>query len=126
MYIDLLIKIKNAQDVKKDAIKVPYSKKDERILEILKESNYIKDFEKKGKGAKRVLEAELNYENGEGAISGVKFFSKPSRRIYIGYKEIKPVRRGYGLFVISTPKGILTGKEAKKLKVGGEALFKIW
>jgi small subunit ribosomal protein S8 len=126
MYIDLLIKIKNAQAVKKDVVKVPYSKRDERILEILKENNYIKDFERKGKGAKRVLEAELNYKNGEGAISGVKPLSKPSRRIYIGYKEIKPVRRGYGLFVISTPKGILTGKEAKKMKVGGEALFNIW
>lgn len=126
MYINLLTKIKNAQVVKKETIKVPYSKMDERVLEVLKENNYIKDFNRKGKGTKRIIEIELKYHNEGTAISGIKFISKPSRRIYIGCKDIKPVKRGYGLLIISTPKGIITGKEAKNMKVGGEMLFEIW
>lgn len=126
MYIDLLTKIKNAQAAKKENLKVSYSKMDERILEILKDSGYIDDFEKKGRGAKRIMDIELKYNDGQGTISKVKFISKSPRRFYIGYKEIRPVRHGYGLLVLSTPKGILTGKEAKKLKVGGAMLFEIW
>lgn len=126
MYINLLTKLKNAQAVKKESIKIPYSKMDERILEVLKENNYIKDFDKRGKGTKRVMEIELKYHNEGDAISGIKFISKPSRRIYVGYKDIKPVRNRYGLLVVSTPKGVVTGKEARKIKVGGEMLFKIW
>jgi small subunit ribosomal protein S8 len=126
MYIDLLTQLKNAQAVKKENMKVAYSKMDERILEILKENGYIENFERKGKGAKRVLDIKLKYHNDKGVIDGIKFVSKPSRRLYIGHKEIKPVRYGYGLLALSTPKGILTGKEAKKMKVGGEMLFEIW
>ncbi|MEK7162837.1 MAG: 30S ribosomal protein S8 [Patescibacteria group bacterium] len=126
MYIDLLTKIKNAQAVKKESIKVSYSKMDERVLEILKENNFIKDFDKKGRGAKRIIEIELKYNKEEKAISGIKLISKPSLRLYIGYKDIKQVRNGYGLLVVSTPKGVITGREAKKIKVGGEMLFKIW
>ena len=126
MYIDLLTQIKNAQAVKKENVKVAYSKMDERILEILKDNGYIENFQKKGRGAKRVLDIKLKYQNGKGVINGVKFISKPSRRLYTGYKEIKPVKHGYGLLILSTPKGILTDKEAKKMKVGGEMLFEIW
>lgn len=126
MYIDLLTKLKNAQAVKKENIKVAYSKMDEKILELLKENDYIEDIERKGKGTKRVLNIKPKYHNDRGVINGIKFISKPSRRLYIGHKKIKPVRHGYGLSVLSTPKGIMSGKEAKKLKVGGEALFEIW
>jgi small subunit ribosomal protein S8 len=126
MYTNLLIQIKNAQAVKKESIKISYSKLKEKILEVLKDNNYIEDFEKKGRGVKRILEIKLKYENGKGAIDGIKFHSKPSRRFYLGYKDIRPVKHGYGLIVLSTPKGILTGKEARKAKVGGEVLFEIW
>ncbi len=127
MYIDLLTKIKNAQAVKKENIKTPYSKMDERILESLKKSSYIKDYTKKGRGPKKIFDIKLKYLDGKiGVIQSIKFVSKPSRRVYIGYRELKPVRQGYGLLVISTPQGIMTGKEAKKLKLGGEVLFKIW
>ncbi len=126
MYINLLTQLKNAQAVKKENIKVPYSKMDEKILEILEENGCIENFERRGKGAKRVLDIKLKYHNDKGAIEGIKFVSKPSRRFYIGYKDIKPSKSGYGLLVLSTPKGTLTGKEAKKLKVGGEMLFEIW
>lgn len=126
MYTDLLTKIKNAQAVKKENIKVFHSKIDEKIVEVLTANNYLEKFEKKGRGAKKILDIKLKYNDGNGVIDGFKFISKPSRRIYIGYNEIRPVRQGYGLMIISTPKGIMTGKEAKKLKVGGEALFQIW
>ena len=129
MYINLLIQIKNAQAVKRESIKFAYSKMDEKVLDILKENHYIEDFDKKGRGAKKILEIYLKYpksESEKGGIQGIKFISKPSRRIYIGYEKIRPVRHGYGLNVFSTSKGIFTGKEARKFKVGGEILFEIW
>ncbi|MEK7549287.1 MAG: 30S ribosomal protein S8 [Patescibacteria group bacterium] len=126
MYTDLLIQLKNAQAVKKESIKVPYSKMDEEIVKILTANNYVGKFEKRGRSPRRILDINLKYPNNEGAIQGIKFISKPSRRIYVGYKEIRPIKHGYGLMVLSTPQGIMAGGEAKKEKVGGEALFEIW
>ena len=126
MYIDLLIKIKNAQAVKKDSVKVPASKNDERVLEILTHRKFIDGFEKKGRGVKKILSVKLKYEDGKGAIQDVKFFSSPSRHLYVGYKDIRPVRSGYGLMVISTPQGLMSGEEAKKAKMGGELFFQVW
>jgi small subunit ribosomal protein S8 len=126
MYTDLLTKIKNAQAVKKESLKVPYSNADFAVSELLAKHKFIEEAAKKGRMPKRVLELKLKYQNGQGAIQGVRFLSKPSRRLYAGYKEIKPVRQGYGLLALSTPKGILDGKTAKKEKVGGQLLFEIW
>jgi small subunit ribosomal protein S8 len=126
MYIDLLTRIKNAQLVKKESVKAPYSKIDEEIVEILAKNNYLKGYEKKGRKIKRILHIELRYEKGKGAINGIKFISKPSRRIYVSYREIKPVKHGYGLSILSTSKGIMAGPKAKKMKIGGEILFEIW
>jgi small subunit ribosomal protein S8 len=126
MYTNLLTQLKNAQAVKKKEIKIFHSRMDEKILELLKENNYIESFERKGRGPKRILDVKLKYNDGRGAISGIKLVSKPSRRLYIGYEKMRPVKQGYGLLVISTSKGILTAKEARKMKVGGEALFQIW
>ena len=122
----MLTKIKNAQAVKKENVKVNYSKINESILKILSSGGYIDGFEKKGQGIKRILDIKLKYENNAGAINEIKLISKPSRHIYMGYKEIKLVKHGYGLMVISTPSGIMNGKDARKMKVGGEALFEIW
>lgn len=126
MYIDLLTKIKNAQAVKKESIKVPYSGNDERILEILKKNNFIGNFEKKGRGIKKIMSIDLKYADGKGAISGIKLFSTPSRHLYTGYKEIRLVRGGYGISVISTSEGVMTGADARKRKLGGEMFFQIW
>ncbi len=127
MYINLLTQLKNAQAVNKASIKIAYSKIDESVLESLKKNNYVKDFVKKGRGIKKIFDIKLKYfDDKKGVIQGLKFVSKPSRRVYIGYRELKPVKYGYGLLIISTPQGIMTNKEAKKLKLGGEALFKIW
>lgn len=107
-------------------MKFPYSKNDLVIVEILAASKFIDSFEKKGRGIRRILDIRLKYENGKGAINGVKFISKPSRKIYLGYKEIKPVKYGYGRTIVSTPIGVITDREARKKKVGGEILFQIW
>jgi len=125
MYIDLLTKIKNAQAVKKESLKVPYSEMDLAILELLEKHKFISGVAKKGRMPKRILDVTLKYENKKGAIQRVRFLSIPSRRLYIGYKDIKPVRQGYGLLVLSTPKGIMDGKTAYKQKIGGQLLFDI-
>lgn len=126
MYIDLLTQIKNAQAVKKESIKVPYTKNDERILEILASRKYIAAYDKKGRAPKRVLSIDLKYEDGVGAIEGVRFVSRPSIHIYKGCDEIRPVKNGRGVAIVSTPKGIMTGENARKEKVGGEIFFEIW
>ncbi len=125
-YIDLLTKIKNAQAVKKENVKIPYSKMNEAVADILAKNKYLAGFEKKGRGPKKILDIRLKYQEGQGAVTGIKFVSKPSRRIYIGYADLKPVKQGYGIGVISTPKGIKTTMDAKKNKIGGEILFEIW
>ena len=126
MYINLLTQLKNAQAVKKESIKISYSANDEKILEILEKNKFIAGFEKKGRGIKKILSVNLKYDGNEGAITGVRFHSKPSRHLYVGYKDIRPVKSGYGIMIISTPDGIMTGSKAKKMKIGGEMFFEIW
>lgn len=123
MYIDLIIKIKNAQRAGQNSLKTFYSKMDLAIAEILAENKYLAGVEKKGRLPKRILEIKINEHK---TINGIKLISRPSRRIYASYQNLKPVRQGYGLGIISTSKGIMTTKEAKKQKVGGQLLFEIW
>ena len=126
MYYDLLTKLKNAQAVKRDSVKVPYTNMDFAVAEILAKHKFVEAVSKKGRMPKRILDIKLRYSNGSGAIQEFRFLSKPSRILYSSYKDLKPVRQGYGLLVLSTPKGILDGKSAKKEKVGGQLLFEIW
>ena len=125
-YYDLLIKIKNAQAAKKDHIKMPYSTFDEAVATVLAKNKYVEAVTKKGRNPKRILEVELKYDDGKGPINGIKLLSKPSRKLYIGYKDIHRVKQGYGILVLSTPEGIMTGGEARKRKLGGQLLFEIW
>ncbi|OGY62805.1 MAG: 30S ribosomal protein S8 [Candidatus Harrisonbacteria bacterium RIFCSPHIGHO2_01_FULL_44_13] len=126
MYTNVLTQLKNAQQAKKERIRVPYSKMDMAVLEVLAKSGYLSEASKKGRLPKRIIEIKLKYEDGKGVISGIKFVSKPSRKLYVGYKELRPVKQGYGLAVISTSKGIMTAKEARNMKLGGEVLFEIF
>lgn len=104
-------------------LKTPYSKMDLAIAELLVKNKFLSKAEVRGRQASKKY-LEISFENKP--ISGLKFVSRPSRRIYIGYQDIRSVKSGYGLLVLSTPKGIMSGQEAKKQKVGGEALFEIW
>lgn len=126
MYIDLLTKIKNAQQAKKESVKTHFSAMDENVAELLLRAGYVAGVQKKGRNPKRVLEIALKYENGAGVIRGIKFVSTPSRSIYIGYRALRPVKQGYGSLVLSTSDGILLDREARKKKIGGVALFEIW
>jgi len=124
---DQIIRIKNAQLAFKDKVLIPYSKLKFQIALILAREGFIKSVEKKTKKTAKFIEIVLKYQNNrKQAISGIKRISKPGRRIYIGYKDIRPSKQGFGRFIISTPKGLMTDKEAKRNKLGGEILFEIW
>ena len=123
MYTDLLTKIRNAKKAKKPSLKVPFSQADKAVAEIMEKAGFLKKVEVKGRSFKKVMEIELNPDRD---IQGLKFISKPSRRLYAGYKDIKKVKGGQGFVVISTSKGIINGEEARKLKIGGQLLFEIW
>ncbi len=123
MYIALLTKIKNAQAAGKTEIRAPYAHMDESVLEVLAKNKFIAQFEKKGKNPKKFFDISLPSKQ---SITDMKFISTPGRRIYKKYTELRPVKQGYGIAVISTSQGIMTDQEAKKNKVGGCVLFYIW
>lgn len=122
---NMLIAIKNAGFVNKASVVVPHSKMKEAIATLLKEEGYIKTYKVEG-DAKKTLEIVLEYKGSTPRVTDVKRVSKSSKRIYTGVKDIAPVKYGHGLCVLSTPKGIMTDKLARKEMVGGEVLFKIW
>ena len=121
---DLIIRLKNAGAVKKESVLLPYSKLKEAIALVLVAEGYLKSVTKKKTSP--VLEIVLNYHNGESKIKEVERISKNSRRVYRGFEDIHPMKGGFGKTIFSTPKGILTDRQAIKEKVGGEVLFKIW
>lgn len=124
---DMLNRIKNAGVVHHETVTVAHSKFSLAVAEALKRHGYIASITKKGKKSVKLLELGLIYNDRKLAkLKGVERLSKPSRRLYCGAKDIKSVRNGYGLLMLSTPKGVLSGNEARKEEVGGEMLFKIW
>ncbi|PIQ72777.1 30S ribosomal protein S8 [Candidatus Roizmanbacteria bacterium CG_4_10_14_0_2_um_filter_36_35] len=123
--IDLIIRIKNGYMARKEVIESPYSRMREEILKKLTEIKFIKSYKITGDKPKKIT-IELLYENTVPVFSDVKVYSRPGSRYYVSYRNLKPVLSGYGFSFISTSKGILTNKEAKKQKLGGELLFSIW
>lgn len=123
---DLIIRIKNAGPVRKETVSLPYSKLKHAIAEVLKNHKFVTSVEVKGKGVESTLEIGIAYEGTKPRVNDVQRISKSSRRIYKGATEINSVRNGFGSLILSTSKGIMTDKEARKAKIGGEALFKIW
>ena len=127
MYTDTLIRIKNSLARGKERVKIPYSRFDLEILDALSKAGYLESATRKGRGVRRIIEVKLKYDDGGApSIAGIKFVSRPSRRLFSGYREIKRSHQGYGNFFISTPGGVVTDVEAKKKKVGGQVLFEIW
>jgi small subunit ribosomal protein S8 len=123
---NMLIIMKNGSLAGKGSVFIPYSKMKNAIAECLKKEGYVSNIAKKVKEDQPVLEVGLIYVNERPKITEVERLSKQSRRVYFGMKDIHRVRNGSGLLVLSTPKGILSGKEARKEQVGGEALFRMW
>jgi len=124
---DLLTRIRNANAIYRESVEVPASKIKESIAKVLTREGYIKGYRVKVKEGKRFIELYLKYsQDKERVITHLERVSKPGRRIYAGKDEIPRVRRGLGICILSTPKGILTDKEARKEGVGGEVLCYIW
>ena len=123
---DLLNRIRNAQAVFHPTVEIPFSNLKYEITKILEKEKFIEKTEKKGKKARKTIEIVLKYDGKIPAISGLRKISKPGQRIYKSLKDIKPVRGGYGVLIISTPKGLMTDKEARKKRLGGEILCEVW
>lgn len=124
---NMLNGILNAGRANKAVVVLPYSKLKSALAAKLFESEYISSYKKIGDPVKPEIEIGIRYNKaGKPKISGIRRLSKQSRRLYFRTKDIKPVRQGHGTIILTTPKGILTGKEAQAAQVGGEALFEIW
>ncbi len=124
---DLLTRIRNALRARHRAVRVVDSRMNREILRVLQEEGYIAGFAQVREGGRRVVEVGLKYgPSGEPAIHGLERVSSPGRRIYRGQGEIPKVQGGLGIAVLSTPKGVLSGPQARRLHVGGEVLCAVW
>lgn len=127
---DMITRITNAQAARKPTVVVPFSGVKLAIAELLARQGYVASAERGKRKARTaevdVIELTLKYTDGSGAISGTRLISKPSRHMYSKASQLRPVRSGYGVAVITTPAGIMTNVEARKARTGGEVLFEIW
>lgn len=123
----MLITLKHGGIAGKSSVTVPYSGYKASIAKVLFDKGYISSYEKKPREKGDLLELGVKYSNdNEPRVSGVKRISKSSRRVYMPVKNIRSIKFGFGMTVLSTPKGVLAGEDAKKEQVGGEVLFEIW
>ncbi len=133
---DMLNRIRNAQTVLQPTVELPFSKIKYEIAKILKKQGLVEDAEEKGKKIGKTIKITLKYQKEtlvpggaqrlKPVIFGLKKISKPGQRIYIKRGNIKPVRAGYGISIISTSRGLMTGKEARRQRLGGEVICEIW
>lgn len=124
---DFITRIRNAGLAKHDKVDVPASNLRAGIAKILKDAGYIRSFKVAKDNKQGIMRVYLRYNSkGEHMITKIHRVSKPSRRFFVGSEEIPSVRSGYGLAVLSTNRGVLSGEEASKLNVGGELLLKVW
>ena len=119
---DALIRIKNGYRVGKESVSLRFSKLILQLMKLLQKEGYISDISHKG----REIKVSLKYQDRKPVLTDVKRVSKPSLRVYKGVKQLPKVLNGLGIAIISTPKGLLTDKDARKQKVGGEVLALIW
>jgi small subunit ribosomal protein S8 len=124
---DMLTRIRNANAVRHESVEVPASKIKRQIAEILKREGFIRDAEYIDDGKQGIIRIFLKYgPNNERVITGLKRISKPGLRVYVKSTEVPRVLRGLGIAILSTSKGVMTDKEARQAKVGGEVLAYIW
>jgi small subunit ribosomal protein S8 len=124
---DMLTRIRNANQMKYKEVEIPSSKMKLEISRILKDEGFIEDYKLEDKDGTPTLLVILKYgPKKERVITGLKRISKPGMRVYAKVEEIPTVLNGFGIAVMSTPKGLMTNKEAKKNQIGGEVLAYIW
>jgi small subunit ribosomal protein S8 len=124
---DFLTRIRNAIRARHQKLDVPASKLKAEIARILKEEGYISNFKTTEENGRAVLRVYLKYgANNEAAIRDLERVSRPGCRVYIGHDEIRRVQGGLGISIMTTPRGVMTGRQARREKVGGEVLCEIW
>ena len=124
---DMLTRIRNANSAKHDSVKVPASNMKKAIAQILVDEGYIKGFTVEEDGKQGIMDVQLKYgPNKSQVITGLRRVSKPGLRIYTNVEDMPKVMKGLGIAILSTPKGIMTDKDARKANVGGEVLAFVW
>lgn len=123
---DMIVRIKNSNQRKHKTVSIPYSNKKSKILDLILAEGYISSYAVEGEGVDKSLVVTLKYKGSQSAIVGIKRISKPGLRVYVKADELPKVLSGYGTAIISTSKGIMTDKTARKENVGGEVIAHIW
>jgi small subunit ribosomal protein S8 len=123
---DMLTRIRNANQAKHEVVEMPASRLKLEILEVLKNEGYIAEYEKIEDGKQGVIKVTLKYVNKERVIKGIKRISKPGLRVYAKSTELPQVLNGLGVAIISTSNGVMTDREARKNKLGGEVVAFVW
>ena len=123
---DFLTRLRNASAAKKTLVALPYSRIKNDIARVLKAEGYIIDFKEEGEGANHQIHVTTKFVSQTPAISGLKRVSRPGLRRYVGADEIPRVRGGQGIAILSTPRGVLSGREARRENVGGELLAYVY
>ncbi len=124
---DMLTRIRNAGQARLTRVAMPSSRMKRELARVLKQEGFIRDFAVTGDEKKPVLTVDVQYgRQNQPMIEGLQRVSKPSRRVYVGVKEIPRIRNGLGVAILSTPRGLLTDKEAREARVGGEVLARVW
>jgi small subunit ribosomal protein S8 len=123
---DMLTRIRNGQQARKDSVLSPASKLRTRVLDVLQREGYIRGWNAEPVNGHDGIRIELKYFEGQPAIKHVARVSKPGRRVYSGSKELPRVRNGLGITIVSTPKGVLSDAEARDQNVGGEVLAEVF
>ena len=123
---DMITRIRNGAQASKESVDIPASKMKLNIADILMKEGYIKGYKVIEDGKQGLLRVNLKYFNSRHVITGIQRVSKPGRRIYKGAQDIQPVRKGLGISIVSTSKGVMTDHKAKAENVGGEVLIRVW
>ena len=123
---DMLTRIRNGQQARKDSVLTPASKLRTRVLDVLQREGYIRGYSEETLAGQNGLRIELKYFEGQPAIQHVARVSKPGRRVYSGASELPRIRNGLGMTIVSTPRGVLSDAEAREQNVGGEVLAEVF
>jgi small subunit ribosomal protein S8 len=124
---DMLTRIRNGAHARKASVDIPWSRHKEAVARVLVAEGYLADAARIEAEPRAVLRVGIRYDDDrKPVITGIERVSRPSLRVYVGSKEIPSVRRGLGVSVLSTPKGVLTDRDARKQGVGGEVLCTVW
>ena len=123
---DMLTRVRNSLMARQAQVEVPLSKMKTAVAQVLKDEGYILGFETLADDKQGILRIQLKYSGNKGVIEGIKRVSKPSRRVYVGHDQIPRVMSGLGISILSTPRGVMSDRAARKQRLGGEVVCAVW